>query len=132
MKNRVLFVITTLLCIIGMTCSAMPVSAGQEDTSYSLSVIEDEEVPLAPKISEEQLFPYAMVGIALILVFIALALYISECQKYRVRINNLQYEEDSKGSEVKKKSWNLWKLREHKKYLEEKIANKMFEDLKES
>ena len=89
----------------------------------NVSVIEEDEVDLAPKIPVNQLFPYAFSSVIVIILILAIAVYIMECQKYRVRILRLQSYDNNRNIKVKK-SWNLKRLKIQTKILEEETVER--------
>lgn len=94
-------------------------------SEYNVNVIEDDDVALAPKIPVNQLFPYALAAILVIAIILIIAVYIMECQKYRVRIIRLQSNNKDQ-IEKDRKSWNLKKLKIQAKKLEEETVKRMF------
>ena len=90
--------------LLGMITTPKP-----DDKNYILTVIEEEEVPLAPTISEPHLFPYMILGIGLLLVLFACIYYYIKCRKYQYRLVTLS--ENSDMLLVPSKKWSIWSLK---------------------
>lgn len=91
---------------------------------YDLTVINDENVPLAAGVGND--YTGVIMGIVLftVLAFL-LFLYIRRCQRYRIRLLILQCEVPIEEQEKLKFSWNLWKLHAEIQDLESKAARHM-------
>ncbi len=91
---------------------------------YNLTIINDENVPMAASI--ENNYTVIIVGITLftILAFL-LFLYLGRCRKYRMRLFMLQCELPMEDHGKLKFSWNLWKLRAKIQEMESKAARQM-------
>lgn len=93
--------------------------------SYILTVIEEEYVPLAPKIPVGQLRWFIVIAVICIIVVSLLSVYIMECQKYRLRIQRLLSDVDEEERKRVKRGWNLAYLKRITRYLEDEAVNRM-------
>ncbi len=87
--------------------------------SYRLTVIEDEEVPLAPGISfSTKFFSITIALMAVILIGIVVSIYYFRCRGYQKRILELK-EDGLQGCS----GWNLRKLKELLMEIELEVAD---------
>lgn len=93
--------------------------------SYILTVIEEEYVPLAPKIPEGQLRLFIVMAVIAIIAVLLLSVYIMECQKYRLKIQRLLSDVDEEERKQVKRGWNLTYLKRITRYLEDEAVNRM-------
>ena len=123
MKIRMLSMV--MLLFLSICLSNNKVNASTSDVQYELTMIQEEEVALAPTFQESHLFPYAVAGIVFIIGAIAATVYILECKKYRLRIRELILELQQKYVSTKSTGtlgWNLLNLKRETKDLEEKVV----------
>lgn len=100
-------------------CTLKPEIAGSvnSDPQYILTVMEEEATPLAVGMGQTFLFPYALFGIALILVLFAAGLYLYRCRRLQNRILELQFRERIKEEPIRGR-WRIHSLRERIQTLE--------------
>lgn len=94
----------------------------EQTEEYILTTITEDDVPLGPKIPVEQLFPYAVVAIIVVIIFFLASVYIMKCQKYRVRINVLRSEMLPGMKPKVKNCWNLRELKRQTSQLEKETV----------
>lgn len=94
-------------------------------SSYILTVIEDECVPLAPKIPSSQLHWYVMIAVVCIITVLLMSVYIMECQKYRLRILRLLSDMNEEERKKIKRGWNLTRLKATTRRLEDEAVNRI-------
>lgn len=92
-----------------------------QKAQYRLTVIEDEEVPLAAGIKMEYFVP-TIIAMVLTVLLIGVILYLLKCSKYRMQITGL----DTEGTSYK--GWKLSRLKETVKNLEAEKVDQMFRD----
>ena len=83
-------------------------NAAAQELIYSLTVIEEEETPLADGslFDKSRFFPVTMAVMAVLFVGMLISLYYFRCLKYRKRIRELG------GERVPHSGWNLKRLKE--------------------
>ncbi len=88
---------------------------------YNLFVVEEEAVPLVAgdMISENNMLPFALCGMGMLVLITICTMYWLKCRQYRLRIQRL-----NRGKEEMPVGWNVKRLKETVRELEWKMAGK--------
>lgn len=101
----------------GLWLEQLACSATQE-ISYRVSVISDEEVPLAAgPVVQSRLFGTTLAAMAVLLVGMLAVVYFARCSGYRQRVRQL-----CRGKAAPYNGWNLKRLKEAAAELEWRLA----------
>lgn len=101
----------------GVRLEQLACSATQE-ISYRVSVIADEEVPLAAgPVTQTPLFGITIAAMTVLLIGMLSAVYLARCSGYRQRVRQL-----CRGMDAPYNGWNLKRLKEAAAELEWRLA----------